>query len=490
MKRVIAALLLIVLAIALTGCGGSSAWVCGKCHKPIEKGEFCPDCGGNKADRATCAMCKYQPENEWPGYCPKCGKVFMNYTDTDNAYKQAMALMEQEQYESAISILKELNGYSDSDAKIAACKNAIKDGEYAEAKSLMDAEKYEEAINAFKALNGYSDSAAQITVCETVLKDREYAAAQRLMDAEMYEEAIKAFEALSGYSDSAEQIVACENAIPERDYTAAKNLMGAGKYEEAYAAFLQLKGYKDVDDLLTGDENLLAAAAIVARKPYTEEENIVTYGHYEQDNNTSNGKEAIEWIVIQYDAASGKSLLLSRYGLDARRFDESTYQGWDKSEIREWLNSAFLNAAFTPEEQKGIVTTTVETGDNAEWVAFAKANGYSYDTVSGGADTQDKVFLLSLEETMIYGGRSVIDDPYGDTNDKLKAAPTQYALAQGVFDFSTGYYWWWLRSPGTDSNIVSTIDPFGRHSKYGLVNATDVAVRPALWLDLESADIY
>lgn len=94
--------------------------------------------------------------------------------------------------------------------------------------------------------------------------------------------------------------------------------MDAGKYSEAYAAFQQLKGYKDVDQLLTSDENLLVVAA--AREPYTKVGNIVTYGHYEQDNDTSNGKEVIEWIVLEYDEASGKSLLLSRYGLDAHAY--------------------------------------------------------------------------------------------------------------------------------------------------------------------------
>ena len=33
----------------------------------------------------------------------------------------------------------------------------------------------------------------------------------------------------------------------------------------------------------------------------------IIFGHYEQDNDTSNGKEVIEWIVLEYDEASGKS---------------------------------------------------------------------------------------------------------------------------------------------------------------------------------------
>ena len=38
---------------------------------------------------------------------------------------------------------------------------------------------------------------------------------------------------------------------------------------------------------------------------------IITFGHYEQDNNLDNGAEPIEWIVL--DVQDGKALLLSKY---------------------------------------------------------------------------------------------------------------------------------------------------------------------------------
>lgn len=72
----------------------------------------------------------------------------------------------------------------------------------------------------------------------------------------------------------------------------------------------------------------IAAAAISAKKEYSKVGNIVTYGHYEQHNDFSNGKEAIEWIVIKHDNKNGKSLLLSRYGLDAYHFNHTIYHTW------------------------------------------------------------------------------------------------------------------------------------------------------------------
>lgn len=75
---------------------------------------------------------------------------------------------------------------------------------------------------------------------------------------------------------------------------------------------------------------------------------IITFGHYEQDNDLNNGEEPIEWIVLKTDVKKNRVLLLSRYGLDAHHFDVDTYYyGWDKSEIRKWLNSTFLKSAFS-----------------------------------------------------------------------------------------------------------------------------------------------
>ncbi len=229
--------------------------------------------------------------------------------------------------------------------------------------------------------------------------------------------------------------------------------------------------------------------------PKTKKGDIITFGAYEEDNDLTNGKEPIEWLVLEVDKSTNRVLLLSRYGLDARRFDASTYQGWDKSEIRSWLNSTFLNAAFTAEEQKAIATTTVKTGNNDEWVAFAKKYGWSYDNLNGGADTQDKVFLLSLEEAMAYSGYSTLDNFTFNGTDKMKAVPTKYAVAQGAYQYDnsdsnrmlngTGCCWWWLRSPGSYSSYASYVYYDGSLD-FNYVNYASGSVRPAFWLNLDS----
>ena len=60
---------------------------------------------------------------------------------------------------------------------------------------------------------------------------------------------------------------------------------------------------------------------------------IVTFGSYEQDNNLSNGKEAIEWLVL--DIQDGKALLLSKYGLETKEYNTGDYEiTWERSTLR------------------------------------------------------------------------------------------------------------------------------------------------------------
>ena len=49
---------------------------------------------------------------------------------------------------------------------------------------------------------------------------------------------------------------------------------------------------------------------------------IIKFGFYEQDNNSSNGKEEIEWKVLAVDG--NKALVISQYALDYQKYN-STY---------------------------------------------------------------------------------------------------------------------------------------------------------------------
>ena len=80
---------------------------------------------------------------------------------------------------------------------------------------------------------------------------------------------------------------------------------------------------------------------------------IIKFGHYEQDGNTSYGKEEIEWEVLKVE--SDRVLVVSKYALDCKPYNtEYTDVTWETCSLRQWLNSTFLNTAFSAEEQKKI----------------------------------------------------------------------------------------------------------------------------------------
>ena len=190
----------------------------------------------------------------------------------------------------------------------------------------------------------------------------------------------------------------------------------------------------------------------------------VEFGAYEQDNNMTNGKENIEWLVLAKE--NGKVLLISRCGLDCKEYNESyTSVTWETCTLRKWLNDTFYNSAFSGAEQGRIATTTVTVD---------KESRYS---TSPENSTMDKIFSLSINEAY----------KYFNSDDKRKCKPTAYAKGQGAKEYSyNDCYWWWLRSPGEMPGYAAYVYNTGYVSSYGNFIPSLYAVRPALWIDLNS----
>ena len=204
---------------------------------------------------------------------------------------------------------------------------------------------------------------------------------------------------------------------------------------------------------------------------------IITFGRYPQ---TAEGTDQtpIEWIVL--DVQDGKALLISLYGLDAKPYyPELADVTWEDCSLRNWLNSDFLNAAFTPEEQAAIPVTEV---DNSADQGFSEWHSIS------GNNTQDQVFLLSCTEANRYFGVTVEDK----NNLKARIQPTDYAVGNGAFA-SSNYMtesgadsgWWWFRSSGNNQFDAACVEYDGSLISGNVFNDF-VCVRPALWIDLES----
>jgi hypothetical protein len=123
---------------------------------------------------------------------------------------------------------------------------------------------------------------------------------------------------------------------------------------------------------------------------------------------------------------------------------------WEKCSLRQWLNSSFFDS-LPAQVRSRVVEVVNQNPDNKEY------------KTSGGNQTRDKVFLLSLDEV----------------NEDLKSAADRVAKFNG----SSG--WWWLRSPG-DYQVNAAgvygdgdVDDDGYRVSFGIGG-----VRPALFLYL------
>ena len=183
----------------------------------------------------------------------------------------------------------------------------------------------------------------------------------------------------------------------------------------------------------------------------------IKFGNYPQT--AVGGILPIEWQVLAIE--NNKILVISRYGLDANRFDGGS-NNWRNSEIRKWLNGDFYNKAFTDQEKK-------------------------YINLSNLSDlgTTDNVFLLSKEEA----------EKYFANDNVRRCKATDYAKKNGAWvssggflfggEHSKGYSWWWLRSPCPAlSGLGYRVNNVGFISDFYFFDNAGVVVRPALSINL------
>ncbi|MCC8111507.1 MAG: DUF6273 domain-containing protein [Ruminococcus sp.] len=114
-----------------------------------------------------------------------------------------------------------------------------------------------------------------------------------------------------------------------------------------------------------------------------------------------------EWLVLKkYD---DHMLVILEDVLEQERpyHVKREFITWEECTLRKWLNEDFYNT-FTPEEQARILETHLENPNDVDWHR------------EGGNDTDDKIFLLSLNEVEEYMTKS-------ERNDEN---------------------WWWVRSSG------------------------------------------
>ena len=177
--------------------------------------------------------------------------------------------------------------------------------------------------------------------------------------------------------------------------------------------------------------------------------------------------QPLMWRVLAVE--KDKALIITEQLIDTMQYNSfSDDITWEKCSLRFWLNNTFITSAFGGSLPRRVMVTTNDNPDNPK------------HGTEGGAPTEDKVFLLSVEEAEKY---------FKDNADRM-AGVTEYAQKQGAW-VSNDYLLpngekaglWWLRSPGYISHTASRVLINGDiNSHGGSIVRENVAVRPAMWI--------
>ncbi len=357
-------------------------------------------------------------------------------------------------YQETIKLLSSIPGWRDADEQAELCQQQLEKIEAAEEAERLDAERRaeERRIASEKAAkkrkkfltiaipSACACIAFLILLTTVIIPNHKYNNAVLLMNEGKYEEAICIFLELNGYKDSLSAI-----------YNSAVSLMNEGKTADAYKAFSELKDYKDSTN---------KAAELFVQ--FKSEElktvgigDIVLFGIYTQDNNSFISEDSIEWQVLEKE--NNRILVISKYALDFRQYN-TRFKAitWEDCSLRTWLNIDFADAAFSTGEKAMILAVTVPADKNPE---------YSADP---GNSTQDKVFLLSINEVKKYFS--------SDEARKCAMAMKKQGNAR----------LWWLRSPGNGLSSAAFVNNDGSVNCSGFyVDKNDICIRPAMWISLE-----
>jgi hypothetical protein len=184
-----------------------------------------------------------------------------------------------------------------------------------------------------------------------------------------------------------------------------------------------------------GHESVAAKPTSVAEKILAGEKRNLQFGPY-------------KWRVLEVKGDS--ALMITENVIEKRQYHRDYANvTWKTCDLRKYLNGPFLQK-FSDDQQKQIAETTIKNKGNPEY------------GLKGGGDTEDKVFILNIEEARRYLRR--------DSDRKANN-------------------WWWLRGPGYNNNPVAEVTSDGSIDSDGnsAVNPQG-GVRPVLWINLKPSD--
>ncbi len=341
-------------------------------------------------------------------------------------------------------------------------ENARLTGIYNSAVSAMKAAKtelaYKTTAKEFKTIPGFQDADELAEQCldkaEVCRKNAIYDSANKEQIKNTItgcESAIKLYESIPGWKDADEQIYACQRKIEE-----IKAKEEADRLESERQAEQATKKLKKTIAIVASILVVIIAFVIVlttviipkqkynaAVEKYGQEYvdnfyalnvgDVYKFGSYEQDNNTENGKEDIEWIVLE--KRGNKILVVTKYALTIGHI----VGAWDEGSDYKFMNDSFISNSFSESERGMICGTT------------------------------NRVFLLSASEVNKY---------FPSENERRCRATTYCSSTFKSLDVSNGYCCWWLAA-----DQPTYVDNHG--SIIRSRNTDGCGIRHAMWIKLE-----
>ena len=185
--------------------------------------------------------------------------------------------------------------------------------------------------------------------------------------------------------------------------------------------------------------------------------------------------ENICWRVLE--RTDTEALLVSNSVLFNYQFAGSSNQ-YGVSAIKNYLNGAFLNSAFSPSQVSHIKVSSLDNSKTT--TAYPEGNTYESN------NTTDRVFLLTYEDLT---NTKYSYSEKADRNIFRQTCTTDYARATGTYISEvTDFYGnasYWTRSPDiARSNRVSYVNYDGIILQDGYVSFGARGVVMALWLTL------
>ena len=168
----------------------------------------------------------------------------------------------------------------------------------------------------------------------------------------------------------------------------------------------------------------------------------VKFGVYPQSSSTGNIKLPIVWRILKYVEIDGDiyAQMVTNSNLDVRQYDMEENVSWENSNLRNWLNSDFLQTAFSEQQQAYMISGT----ESGELVTIPSVKDIDKETIG---------FWRHMNTNYVAEGGSV-----------------------GASDTGLGskdeYGWYWIRGEENEAMRVSndSIEECQSNTSYGAVS--------------------